>query len=63
MGGRLRDLSPSPMHFADNDEDDIECSSTTSSLFSRHGNIRAQRLIRVRIAEREAEKSNGRVVG
>ena len=46
------------MNIADNDDDDIECTSTTSSLFSRHGNIRAQRLIqsikRVKKASGEA---------
>lgn len=46
------------MTLLDNDDDDIECSSTTSSLFSRHGNIRAQRLIqsikRVKKASGEA---------
>ncbi|CAF1224998.1 unnamed protein product [Adineta ricciae] len=58
ISGRYRDLSPLPMNIADNDDDDVECTSTTSSLFSRHGNIRAQRLIqsikRVKKASGEA---------
>jgi hypothetical protein len=44
--GRLRDLSSSPINFPENDEDGNDSSSTSSSLFfSRHGNVRAQRLI------------------
>ena len=37
----LRDRSPSPGNVPDNDEEDVE----SISLFSRHGNVRAQRLI------------------
>jgi hypothetical protein len=44
VGGRLRDLSASPINLPEHDEDENE-SSTSSSLFSRHGNVRAQRLI------------------
>jgi hypothetical protein len=43
VGGRLRDLSASPINLPENDEDENESSS--SSLFARHGNVRAQRLI------------------
>lgn len=42
VGGRLRDLSASPINFPEGDEDDADASS---SLFTRHGNVRAQRLI------------------
>ena len=43
VGGRLRDLSVSPINLPENDEDENESSS--SALFARHGNVRAQRLI------------------
>ena len=42
VGGRLRDLSVSPINLPENDEEENESSS---SLFARHGNVRAQRLI------------------
>jgi hypothetical protein len=43
VGGRLRDLSASPINLPENDDDENESSS--SLLFARHGNVRAQRLI------------------
>ncbi|CAF2954888.1 unnamed protein product [Rotaria sp. Silwood2] len=44
VGGRLRDLSASPINLPENDDDD-NGNEFSLSLFSRHGNIRAQRLI------------------
>ncbi|CAF1047019.1 unnamed protein product [Rotaria sordida] len=44
IGGRLRDLSVSPINLPENDDDD-NGNESSLSLFSRHGNIRAQRLI------------------
>ncbi|CAF3507323.1 unnamed protein product [Rotaria sp. Silwood1] len=44
VGGRLRDLSASPINLPDNDDDD-NGNEFSMSLFSRHGNVRAQRLI------------------
>lgn len=46
VGGRLRDLSASPINLPENDDEENESSSSaTTSLFTRHGNVRAQRLI------------------
>ena len=42
VGGRLRDLSASPINLPEGDEDEADGSL---SLFTRHGNVRAQRLI------------------
>ena len=42
VGGRLRDLSASPINVPENDDDENDPSSL---LFVRHGNVRAQRLI------------------
>lgn len=42
VGGRLRDLSASPIHLPENDDEENQSST---SLFTRHGNVRAQRLI------------------
>jgi hypothetical protein len=49
VGGQLRDLSPSPINFPQDEDDDIENSS-------RHGNIRAQRLIQ---SIKRTKKANG----
>ncbi|CAF3856809.1 unnamed protein product, partial [Rotaria magnacalcarata] len=42
VGGHVRDLSASPINLPENDDDENDSSL---SLLSRHGNIRAQRLI------------------
>jgi len=55
VGGRLRDLSASPINLPENDEDENE-SSTSYSLFARHGNVRAQRLIQ---SIKRVKKANG----
>lgn len=41
----MRDLSASPINLPENDDDDETDPSSSSSLFARHGNVRAQRLI------------------
>ncbi|CAF1111315.1 unnamed protein product [Adineta steineri] len=51
--GRFRDLSSSPINVPDNDEDEY---SSTPSLFLRHGNIRAQRLVQ---SIRRVKKASG----
>ena len=53
VGGHLRDLSISPINVPEHDEDDNELAM---SLFSRHGNIRAQRLIQ---SIRRIKKASG----
>jgi hypothetical protein len=42
VGGRLRDLSSSPINFPQDEDDD---NNNNNNEHSRHGNIRAQRLI------------------
>lgn len=42
VGGRLRDLSASPINLPENDEED---NNESLSAFARQGNVRAQRLI------------------
>ena len=42
VGGRLRDLSASPINFPENEDSHDE---NSLSPFSRQGNVRAQRLI------------------
>jgi hypothetical protein len=48
VAGRLRDLSSSPIHFPENDDDENDS--------ARHGNVRAQRLIQ---SIRRTKKASG----
>lgn len=51
----MRDLSASPINHPENDEEEND-SSTSTSLFTRHGNVRAQRLIQ---SIKRVKKANG----